>query len=147
MDEEHRRRISEARKQQERMKRLRAIARPEDLEKLEEDGELWLGFMKGVVAEALSQAETELGELIDSYGGFDALGEPKRALLHDYAALGLMMRVAMRTFMRSGDQKSLDQVARLVSERRQTLRLLGIEDPEDEPRSLEDIIADGKPGR
>ena len=102
-------------------RRERARVAPKDLERLRRSG---------TVAESLLPlleiAADEACTLIGALGGPDVATPQQRALVEDFAALGLLLRSELARYAQAPDPELVGRVATCANARRATLSLLGL---------------------
>ena len=103
-------------------RRKRERVRPRDLKRLQAGGS---------VAESLRPlltiAEHEAAELTEALGGSDAISAQERAVVEDFALLGIVLRAEFARFAQADDEAAGGRVGTLAGQRLRHLQALGLE--------------------
>ena len=129
---ETRRRISHGLRRYNERKRLAARIRPRDLVRLRDSGSVAKSLRP-----ILDLAENEMGEIIESLGGADAIPPTKRALIEDAVSVGIALRGELARYLQSRDPDAASRVGTLAAARRQSFALIGLEPPKNEVPALD----------
>ncbi len=84
----------------------------------------------------------ELSELVDSFGGMDAMTPTMRAVVEDAVSVGVALRGELGRYLQTGDPDAASRVATLANTRRNSFSLLGLDPRKAEPRSIASIAAE-----
>jgi hypothetical protein len=106
-----------------RLERSRALAlvAPRDLERLRRSG-----TVAPALEPLLDIAATEALELAEALGGPEHLSAQQRLLVEDLAAVGLVLRAELATFLQTNDHELAARVGTLAGQRRTSVALLGL---------------------
>jgi hypothetical protein len=106
--------------------------------------------MKSSLRPHVADSVSELADLAQALGGLDEISEQKRALLEDYARVGLLLRALLTRFGATLNDDTATRIGTLVNVRRQTLALLGLERFERDaldPRRAVEVSFQSEPAR
>ncbi len=91
---------------------------------------------------AVYQGELELSDLLETFGGMDALTPTTRAVIEDAVSVGVALRGELGRYLQTGDPDAASRLATLANTRRNSFALLGLDPQKAEPRSIASIAAE-----